>query len=211
MSEEKKDPLKQQDSANESDKMQSDSYAAAAGALGLDKAAEDCTLDLPTDEQTDTDGSDLNAALDELKEEAEKSRNQMLRAMAEMENMRRIAQRDVSKAHKYALEKFVRELLPVIDSLEGGLGAAEQDSEEMKPLREGMQLTYKMFLGVVSKFGVEQLDPHEQPFDPEQHEAVSMQPSEDFKPNTVLMVVQKGYVLNERVIRPARVIVSKQA
>lgn len=129
------------------------------------------------------------------------------RAMAELENVRRRAEREVSSAHKYGVEKFVDGLLPVIDSLEQALQLAEQ--AENSSMHEGLELTMKLFLDVLAKHGVQQIDPVGEVFNPELHEAMSMQESADAEPNTVLVVFQKGYKLHERVIRAARVVVSK--
>jgi len=129
----------------------------------------------------------------------------LMRAKAEIENIRRRAEQDVARAHKYALEKFVKELIAVVDSLEHALAAEGAENA----VREGVELTYKMFLDVLAKHGVKQIDPVNEKFNPENHEAMSMQPSADVEPNTVLAVYQKGYLLNDRLVRPARVVVSK--
>jgi molecular chaperone GrpE len=129
------------------------------------------------------------------------------RAMAELENVRRRAERDVSNAHKYGLEKLIDGVLPVIDSLEQALLLAK--NAENSSLYEGLALTMKLFLDVLSKWNVVQINPLGEMFNPDCHEAMSMQAADDVKPNTVLLVFQQGYKLNDRVIRPARVIVSK--
>lgn len=130
-----------------------------------------------------------------------------VRALAELDNVRRRAERDVASAHRYSLEKFGTALLPVIDSLEQALQLADKEADAS--MREGLELTMKLFVGVLDKFEMKQLDPVGDVFDPHQHEAMAMQESEGVIPNTVLMVFQKGYKLNDRVIRPARVIVAK--
>lgn len=132
----------------------------------------------------------------------------VLRAQAEQDNMRKRAERDVEKAHKYGLERFATELLPVLDSLEMGLAAASDDADAGN-IREGTELTLKMFKDVMEKFGIEQIDPVGQPFDPEQHQAMTLQPTDEVPPDTVTSVMQKGYMLNDRLLRPAMVIVSK--
>ena len=129
------------------------------------------------------------------------------RAAAELENVRRRAERDIESAHKYGVEKFVDNLLPVIDSLEQALQLAEQT--ENSSMHEGLELTMKLFLDVLAKQGVEQINPIGKPFDPELHEAMSMQESDDAERNMVLVVFQKGYKLHGRVIRAARVVVAK--
>lgn len=182
---------------------QNDSYAAATEALGLNKD--------DIEQAKDAAGGDgqLEKTLEELQVEAEKSKEQMLRAMAELDNMRRIAQRDISNAHKYSIEKMVKELLPAMDSLEQGIDAAAAADKTVLPIKEGMDLTYKILLEALSKFGIKQIDPLGEMFDSDRHEAMSMQESAEHKSNEIMLVVQKGYVLHERVVRPARVIVAK--
>ena len=134
--------------------------------------------------------------------------DKLVRATAEVDNIRRRAERDVTNAHRYALEKFIDTLLPVVDSLEHALVLAEK--KEDATLHEGLELTMRLLLGVLNKADVRQVDPQGLPFNPQEHEAMSIQETEDVAPNTVLTVFQKGYVLNDRMIRPARVIVSKE-
>jgi molecular chaperone GrpE len=135
---------------------------------------------------------------------------QVLRAQAEMQNVRRRAEKDVENAHKYAVEKFVNELLPVIDSLERALEVADKlEGQGLDGMKEGIELTIKMFLDAVGKFQVEQINPLNQPFNPEYHQAMTAAPNPDVVPNTVLMVMQKGYTLHGRLVRPAMVVVSK--
>jgi len=134
----------------------------------------------------------------------------VLRAQAEVQNMRRRCEADVEKAHKFALEKFSAELLTVIDNLERALDAVPDSAgESVNALREGVELTLKGFLETCEKFNIRQLNPEGEPFDPQMHQAMSMVPNSDVEPNTVVAVVQKGYLLNDRVIRPAMVMVSK--
>ena len=151
----------------------------------------------------------LQKELDEAKTKADENWNEYLRACAELENTKRRMQRDIEHAHKYAVEKFVLELLPVKDSLEMGLEATRGQNGDIEKLAEGTELTLKMFNDAVSKFGVETVDPIDQPFNPEFHQAMSMQESPLKPPNTVLAVMQKGYTLNGRLVRPAMVVVSK--
>lgn len=148
---------------------------------------------------------DLQLLLEDARAKADEHWNQLLRLRAEMDNVRRRGEREVANAHKYALERFVQELLPVRDSLELGL-AATGGAER---LREGMELTLKLLADAMAKFGVQTVDPIGQPFNPEQHQAMTLQESADQPPNTVLAVFQKGYMLNDRLVRPARVVVSK--
>jgi len=136
-------------------------------------------------------------------------REAQLRAQAEIENIRRRAEMDVEKAHKFALEKFANELLPVIDSLERALEVADKENSELASMIEGIELTLKSLLGAVRKFGVEVVGETHVPFNPDVHQAMSMVESEEVAPNHVLMVMQRGYTLNGRLLRPAMVAVSK--
>ncbi len=145
--------------------------------------------------------------LETAKAEAEKNWNLYLRAVAETENVRKRAGRDLEHAHKFGLERFSNELLAVIDSMEMGLQAAE--SADAAALREGMATTLKLLAKTLNKFNIVEIDPEGEPFDPEFHEAISMQESDTAEPNTVIQVVQKGYTLNARLLRAARVIVSR--
>ena len=136
-------------------------------------------------------------------------RDAQLRAQAEIENVRRRAEMDVEKAHKFALEKFSNELLPVIDNLERALEVADKSNPELSAMIEGIELTLKSLLSAVGKFGVEVVGETNVPFNPEVHQAMSMMESEDIAPNHVMMVMQRGYTLNGRLLRPAMVAVAK--
>lgn len=160
---------------------------------------------------TEPSVAELSAALDAARAEIEESRNQVLRARAELENIKRRHAQELEKAHKFALDAFVRELLQVRDSLELGYAAALESTASIEQLREGTALTLKLLGDVMDRFGVGVIDPLNQPFDPEFHQAMSMQPRDDLPPNTVALVVQKGYTLNGRLVRPALVVVSQQA
>ena len=151
----------------------------------------------------DTDDSaSLETQLEELKEA-------LLRSQADLQNSRRRAERDVENAHKYAIEKFIKDLLAVLDSMDRALElAATTDGFDMSML-EGTQMTHKLLLDTVSRHGVEAIDPVGEPFDPQQHQAMSMMESEDLEPNTVTAVMQKGYKLEGRVIRAAMVVVTR--
>ncbi len=152
---------------------------------------------------------ELAAQLDEALKKADENWNLAVRAKAELENLRKRHDRDLSSAHKYALERFVNELLPVHDSLELGLKAAQEENADVAKLNEGTELTLNLFASVMEKFNVVAIDPVGEPFNPELHQAMAMQPVEGVEPNTVVTVVQKGYSLNERLVRPAMVIVSQ--
>jgi molecular chaperone GrpE len=132
-----------------------------------------------------------------------------MRSKAEMDNLRKRHQRDLENAHKFALENFSNALLQVRDSLELGHQAAQDDEADVAKLREGTELTLKLMADVMDKFGVEQVDPEGQPFNPEYHQAMSMVPAAEAEPNSVVQVVQKGYLLNGRLLRPAMVIVAQ--
>jgi molecular chaperone GrpE len=152
--------------------------------------------------------SDLEAALADAERKAEDNRNDYLRIAAELENSRKRMQRDLAQAQKFAIDKFAIELLPVKDSLEMGLSAAGDDA---KALREGVEMTLKQLTDALAKHGITEVDPAGERFNPEFHEAMAMQPSDEAEPDTVLTVIQKGYVLNGRLLRPARVIVARAA
>ncbi|MGU9869364.1 nucleotide exchange factor GrpE [Kluyvera ascorbata] len=145
----------------------------------------------------------------QLAEAETRERESVLRVKAEMENLRRRTEIDVEKAHKFALEKFVNELLPVLDSLDRALEVANKDNEEMAPMIEGIELTRKSMLDVVAKFGVQVVADINVPMDPNVHQAIAMVESEDVAAGNVLMVMQKGYTLNGRTIRAAMVSVAK--
>lgn len=145
--------------------------------------------------------------LAEARARAEENWEALLRARAEMDNLRKRNARDLEQARKFALERFVKDLLPVLDSLEQGLEAAREQGGSEK-LVEGTELTLKMFAKVLSEHGVEEVNPQGEKFDPDVHEAMTMQPSREHEPETVMMVLQKGYVLNGRLVRPARVVVA---
>lgn len=152
---------------------------------------------------------DLKKQLVDAEEKANQYWDKLLRQQAEMENIRRRAERGIEDAHKYALEKFVRELLPVVDSLERAMAAHKNEESSTGSLLDGVSLTLKMFYAALEKFGVQQVNPAGQTFDPALHQAVSTQIDADAKPGTVLSVLQVGYLLNDRLIRPALVMVSK--
>ncbi|WP_461605587.1 nucleotide exchange factor GrpE [Aeromonas allosaccharophila] len=153
--------------------------------------------------------AELEAQLETAIQKAAEERERALRTAAEMENLRRRTELDVEKAHKFALEKFANELLPVLDNLERAIELADKENEALKPMIEGVELTLKSMQSGVAKFGLVALDPLNQPFDPNAHQAMSMVPSADVAPNTVIAVMQKGYDLNGRVIRPAMVMIAK--
>lgn len=146
---------------------------------------------------------------EQLKQAQVNERDAMLRARAEVENIRRRTEQDVEKAHKFALEKFANELLPVIDNLERALDVSDRANESLQPMIEGIELTLKSFIDAVGKFGIEVVGDTNVPFNPEVHQAMTMMESEQHEPNHVMLVMQKGYTLNGRLLRPAMVAVSK--
>ena len=161
-----------------------------------------------SDSEPVSEAPDPTAKLAELQQKADDNWNRYLRAAAEVENIRKRAARDVENAHKFALEGFGREMLGVRDSLEMGLAAAEE--ADSGSLREGSEATLKLLTTALERFGIVEVDPEGEPFDPELHEAMTMQPSAEGEPGSVLTVIQKGYTLNGRLLRPARVIVAAE-
>lgn len=153
----------------------------------------------------------LEAALEAANGTIDGQKDAVLRARADMENARRRAEQEVDKARKFALERFAGELLPVLDNLERAMQVADVENEAIKPVIEGVDLTLKSFIGIVEKFGMEIVDPQGETFNPELHQAMSMQESTEFAPNSVMAVMQKGYTLNGRLLRPAMVMVSRAA
>ncbi|MDC9725470.1 MAG: nucleotide exchange factor GrpE [Gammaproteobacteria bacterium] len=153
---------------------------------------------------------DPAALLEDARNKADEHWNELLRARADMENLRRRQSRDLENAHKRALDKFVGELLPIYDSMELGLNASNGEEASLETVREGLEMTMKMFLSSINKFGLEQVNPEEgETFDPELHQAMAMQPVEGVEANKVLNVAQKGFQFNGRLLRPAMVLVSQ--
>ena len=175
-----------------------------------DEPSEELHDDLAQDAGAgnDVDEADPAAALEAAEQKAAENWDKYLRAAAEIENVRKRAARDVEHARKYALESFARELLAVRDTLEMGIQAAE--GGDASSLLEGKRATLKMLASTMERFGLSEVDPEGEPFDPEFHEAMTMQPSADVEPGSVLTVVQKGYALNGRLLRPAMVIVARE-
>jgi molecular chaperone GrpE len=147
--------------------------------------------------------------INKLEEELTSARDAVLRAQADSQNVARRAEQDVEKARKFALERFCSELLPVVDNLERALEAAVGDNDIIKPIAEGVELTLKSFHDALKKFHIAVVDPVGEPFDPQLHQAMSMVENGEVEPNTVIAVMQKGYTLNGRLVRPAMVMVSK--
>ena len=166
-------------------------------------------VEVKTEETQDVTIESLSEQIESLKTSAADSLDKAIRAHAELDNVRKRATRDIENAHKYALDKFINELLPVLDSMELGINAAD-NVEDVSSLREGMDLTMKMFCSSLEKSGVSPVDPQKgDKFNPDLHEAVTMQEVDDAESGTVVVILQKGYELNGRLIRPAKVIVAK--
>lgn len=181
----------------ESDRPEADE----ADAVASDAAAEQSPDDAMPESQESATESELLARVDE-------NWDKYLRTAAELENVRKRAARDVENAHKFALERFVNELLAVRDSLEMGLAAGED--ADVESLRKGKEATLLLLTTVMERFGVAEVDPQGEPFDPALHEAMTMQPSAEVEPGSVLSVFQKGYALNGRLLRPAKVVVAAE-
>ncbi|TKB45073.1 nucleotide exchange factor GrpE [Thalassotalea mangrovi] len=188
--------------------------------------SEAVTEDVVASEQESATQDSVEQVVEELSQEQQKiadleqklaaaqatidgQKDSVIRAKAEVDNIRRRSAQDVEKAKKFALEKFAGELLVVVDNLERGLENIDREDESNKAMLEGIELTLQSFLTTLDKFGVNVVDPKDQPFNPELHQAMSIQEVEGVEPNTVIAVMQKGYELNGRLLRPAMVMVSK--
>ncbi|MDH5369048.1 MAG: nucleotide exchange factor GrpE [Gammaproteobacteria bacterium] len=175
----------------------------------IDETVMESAAEAKTETETEENTVEaLEAKLAEVQAKADDNWDQLVRARAEMENIRRRSERELVNAHKYALEKFAQELLPVIDSMEMGVLAAQDESADVSKLREGTEMTLKMFETAIEKFGIKSVHPHGEAFNPEHHQAMTMIDSDEHEPNMIIDVMQKGYLLNERLVRPAMVVVS---
>ena len=162
-------------------------------------------------QESDTGHEDLVKQLAEAEAKAQDNWDKFVRSQAELDNIKKRTQRDLENAHKYGLEKFANELLAVRDSMEMGLNAAKSDDAQITTLVEGAEMTFTMLNQVMEKFGIQVVDPLNEKFDPDLHQAMSMQPSADVEPNTIINVMQKGYTLSGRLLRPALVVVASAA
>lgn len=187
--------------------------ASAKAYEDIAKAAQDGIADAGDAAEAADPAEGRDPALLQAQEEAASFRDLALRAQAEAENIRRRAARDVEQAHKFALEKFAGELLPVLDSIEKAVEAAGAlaEGEDTKAMAEGVTLCHRLFLDTFGKAGIMSIDPHGEPFDPEQHQAMAMIEAPNATPNSVVDVLQKGYALNGRLLRAAMVVVAKGA
>ena len=180
----------------------------------LELATEEASVadeqDAPEGEQPADEINRLQEQLEAAEAAAGMARDELLRVQAEMQNLRRRTEQDIEKAHKFGQEKFSTELLAVMDNLERSAAAAEASEDEaVQAIKEGVELTLKGFKDCFKRFNIEAVDPLGEPFDPQLHQAMSIQESPDAEPNSVIAVMQKGYTLHGRVIRPAMVMVSK--
>ncbi|MCP5130168.1 MAG: nucleotide exchange factor GrpE [Pseudomonadales bacterium] len=189
--------------------------AAAKEESGGQQAAQPTGVDAEADPAVAADAENgevsLEALVAQLQQEVLDYRDSALRAQADAQNVKRRAEQDVEKARKFALEQFSRELLAVVDNLERTLEATAGGDDVVKPITEGVELTLKSLLDALKKFNIEPVDPQGEPFDPNLHQAMSMVENNEVEPNTVIAVMQKGYTLNGRLLRPAMVMVSKAA
>ena len=173
----------------------------------IESEQENVTPEAEAEVETNDDPA---ALLEAAQNEVAKYKDEFLRGQAEMENLRRRQSRDLESAHKRALDRFVTELLPIYDSMELGLNASKGEDASVAAVQEGLEMTMKMFLSSINKFGLEQVNPaNGDDFNPEQHQAMAMQPVEGVEANKVVMVAQKGFQFNDRLLRPAMVVVSQ--
>ena len=170
---------------------------------------EEAELNEDAADEQESKIAQLEAALLSSESKVKEQQDSVLRAKAEVENMRRRTEQEVDKARKYALNKFAEGLLPVIDNLERAVQAADAENEAVKPILEGDEVTHKTYVDTEAKIGLTEINPEGEVFNPEYHQAMSIQESPDHESNTVMFVMQKGYELNGRVIRPAMVMVAK--
>ena len=199
----------QKQSGTAEDEVQETAQSEAETAPVEDAAAEQASEGQDGQEAAnDQQEPSLEDMVAQLQADVEAARDAALRAQADAQNVKRRAEQDVEKARKFALERFAGDLLPVVDNLERALEAASDD-EAASPIVEGVKLTLKSFLDAIGKYNIEQVNPEGEPFDPQVHQAMSMVENPDVEPNTVIAVVQKGYTLNGRLVRPAMVMVSK--
>ena len=177
-----------------------------AGIEAEQQEAEQEVVELTEDQQRIVE---LEAAVIAAETKFAEQKDSVMRSIADADNARKRAQGEIDKARKFALEKFAGELLPVADNLERALQVANPEDEAIKPIVDGVELTLKSFFSTIEKFGMTVIDPQGQPFNPEQHQAMSMQENAELPPNTVLAVMQKGYEINGRLLRPAMVMVTR--
>ncbi|MGY5581315.1 nucleotide exchange factor GrpE [Vibrio cincinnatiensis] len=201
--------------SNEENKIKEEELQQEAVEVEADVVGSDEDIDWNQDveaevlDEQESKIAQLEAALLASEARIKEQQEGVLRARADVENMRRRSEQEIDKARKYALGRFVEELLPVLDNLERAIQAVDNENEVIKPFLEGVELTHKTFVDAVAKFGVTVINPEGEPFNPEYHQAMSIQESPEHESNTVMFVMQKGYELNGRVVRPAMVMVAK--
>jgi molecular chaperone GrpE len=196
---------------NEDKKLQDEQLQQETVEAAESVSAEEEFVEVTAEEMQIARIAELEAALLTSDAKVKEAHDNVLRARAEGENVRRRSEVEIDKARKFALNKFTEELLPVIDNLERAIEMADKNDEALKSMIEGVELTLKTMMATVEKFGLKQHNPVGQSFNPEFHQAMSIQESAEHEPNTVMLVMQKGYELNGRIIRPAMVMVSKAA
>lgn len=201
MANEELNPVDQEQTPEAAEVQVEETQAEAGAEEGAEAVVEDAAA-------ADLDAVQLASDLAAAQAEIEALKDQMLRVQAEAQNVRRRAEQDVEKAHKFGVEKFANEMLPIVDSLERAIEAFDDD-ENLKPMREGVEMTMNMFVSGLAKFEMQQVNPKGEMFDPALHQAMSMIPVPDTAANTVVDVMQKGYTLHGRLVRPAMVIVAK--
>ncbi|RXS44082.1 nucleotide exchange factor GrpE [Idiomarina sp. 29L] len=208
----KKDQQTEQNVDQTVEQQQAEQQAAQAAedALQQDAAAAEAETAGTSADQTDKI-AELELALSKAEAQVKEQRDSVLRTQAEMENVRRRASQDVEKAHKFALEKFANELLTSVDNLERALQLADQHDESSRNFIEGIELTYKSLTSTLEKFGVKAVGEEGEAFNPDLHQAMSMQESSEHSNNTIMAVMQKGYELNGRLLRPAMVMVARNS
>ncbi len=190
-------------------KREEDDTVASSDELAVEASEEKQAEDTSGLAAESTNPEDLHLMLEDARNKADEHWNQLLRTKADLENLHRRHERELENAHKFALERFASDMLAVRDSMELGLEAANNDGADVESIREGSKLTLKMLSDVMERYKIVQIDPNGEPFNPEFHQAMTTQPRDDVPPNTVIAVMQKGYTLNDRLIRPAMVMVSQ--
>ena len=193
------------------DTAESKAYESGESGESADSADSSAADATSAASNADRSPEELQLLLEDARAKADEHWEMVIRARAESDNLKKRHSRELENAHKYAIDKFVNELLPVRDSMELGLSAASEETADIAKLVEGTELTLKLLSDVMAKFGIEEINPEGEPFNPEYHQAMAMQPTNDVEPNTVITVVQKGYTLNDRLVRPAMVMVSQAA
>ncbi|MBL4830052.1 MAG: nucleotide exchange factor GrpE [Aliivibrio sp.] len=179
--------------------------------MDAQEVGSDADIDWNDEDESTAKIAELEAALIKSQATVKDQQDSVLRAKADVENMRRRNEQEMEKARKFAIERFAGDLLPVMDNLERAVQSGDKENEAVKPMLEGVELTLKTFIDTLGKFNLKEINPEGEVFNPELHQAMSIQESTDHEPNTVMIVMQKGYELNGRVLRPAMVMVSKAA